>query len=173
MTMRRLLWRIAKHQNSKTLGLRPNDGARRLLSSSGSVLQQPDSCSERRVAGSGTTLTSTEDVEVGVARFGGTGMAFGNARRRGLGLGFAHQGMMVRHASTVAAADVLHFTDRETGGTIHTASEVAPDAVGSVGSSLSEVAAATVDCSYPTAALQHLIDYVHTQAGLPWYFFTS
>jgi len=118
-------------------------------------------------------ILNSFDIERGCGsccgKIGGTGMAFGNARWRGSGLGFAHQGMTVRHASTVAAADILHFTDRETGGTIHTASEVAPDAVGNVGSSLSEVAAATVDCSYPTAALQHLIDYVHTQAGLPWW----
>ena len=164
---------LAKHQNSKTVGVHPNDGARRLLSSSCSVLQESGSCLERKIPGFCTPLALREDVEVAVARFGGTGTAFGNARWRGSGLGFAHQGMTVRHASTVAAADILHFTDRETGGTIHTVSEVAPDAVGSVGSSLSEVAAATVDCSYPTAALQHLIDYVHTQAGLPWYFFTS
>eukprot|EP00249_Psilotum_nudum_P020797 c27851_g1_i3 orf=325-1527(-) len=40
---------------------------------------------------------------------------------------------------------------------------------GNFGSSVSEVAAATVDCSYPTALLQLLIEYVHLHAGLPWW----
>ncbi|CAM6063533.1 unnamed protein product [Sphagnum tenellum] len=35
--------------------------------------------------------------------------------------------------------------------------------------SMSEVAVAAADSSVPIAALQHLIDYVHIQAGLPWW----
>lgn len=34
--------------------------------------------------------------------------------------------------------------------------------------SLSEVAAAAADCSYPTAFIQYVIDGVHMSTGLPW-----
>lgn len=35
--------------------------------------------------------------------------------------------------------------------------------------SMSEVAAAVADCSYPTAFLQHVIDGIHMSTGLPWW----
>lgn len=78
----------------------------------------------------------------------------------------------MRHASTEAAATGLHFMEADTGDTVVQADVAAGgvDQVISAGtSSLGEVAAAAADCSAPTAALQHLIDFVHTQAGLPWY----
>lgn len=79
--------------------------------------------------------------------------------------------MNVRYASTQAGA-ALHFVEGDSGDTLQASSGVDPvlvsDQVGSAGSGLGEVAAAAADCSVPTAALQHLIDFVHTQGGLPW-----
>ena len=90
------------------------------------------------------------------------------------GSGFS-QHWNVRYATTEAAVTGLHFVEAESGDTVRAdvaggVDQVVSEQVISAGtSSLSEVAAATADCSVPTAALQHLIDYVHTQSGLPWY----
>lgn len=81
----------------------------------------------------------------------------------------------VRYASTEAAVTGLRFVEGETRDIVQTGvagvvDQVVSDQVVSAGaSSLGEVAAAAADCSFPTAALQHLIDFVHTQGGLPWY----
>lgn len=99
------------------------------------------------------------------------GRGFGAQSRGRYVSGFA-QHWSVRHASTEAAATGLHFVEADTGDTVVQADVAAGgvDQVISAGtSSLGEVAAAAADCSAPTAALQHLIDFVHTQAGLPWW----
>jgi YidC/Oxa1 family membrane protein insertase len=81
--------------------------------------------------------------------------------------------MNVRYASTQAGAVTgLHFVEGDSGDTLQASGAdpvLVSDQVGSAGSGLGEVAAATADCSVPTAALQHLIDFVHTQGGLPWW----
>lgn len=100
------------------------------------------------------------------------------AQSRGLGFPSRHgsgvlQPWSVRYASTEAG---LHFVEGEAGDTAVVQANVA-DAVSNAeaaaaaasSSGLGEVAAAAADCSAPTAALQHLIDFVHTQGGLPWY----
>ena len=67
----------------------------------------------------------------------------------------------LQYASIQARAVTgLHFVEGDTG------DQLVSDQVVSAGAGLGEVATAT---AVPTAALQHLIDFVHTQGGLPWY----
>ncbi|BBN11692.1 YidC/Oxa1 family membrane protein insertase [Marchantia polymorpha subsp. ruderalis] len=54
-------------------------------------------------------------------------------------------------------------------GVADTASTVASVATTSGTRVISEVAAAAADCSYPTAAIQYVIEGVHLTTGLPWW----
>lgn len=87
-----------------------------------------------------------------------------------------HRNVCYASTDAVASSTELRFVEGETGDTVQAVAaggvdQVVSDQVLSAGtsSSLGEVAAAAADCSAPTAALQHLIDFVHTQGGLPWW----
>lgn len=123
--------------------------------------------------GFSVSFASLEALQtLSMARVGGRRILSESGSRPALASGFLEH-KNVRFASTAAAVgDGLHFVQGETGDAVQTSlagpHEAALDVVSSVGS-VSEVAAATADCSVPTAALQHLIDYIHMQTGLPWY----
>ncbi|KAG0629653.1 hypothetical protein M758_1G119400 [Ceratodon purpureus] len=135
-----------------------------------------DKDDEETASASSRSLRASESTSMSSVNWGNyaIGRGFGSQSRGRYGSGFV-QHWSVRYASTEAAATGLHFVEAETGDTVQAdvaggMDQVVSDQVMSAGtSSLGEVAAATADCSAPTAALQHLIDYVHTQGGLPWW----
>jgi hypothetical protein len=104
-----------------------------------------------------------------VSGFSGSSWTVGGsteARKFQMGLGGV-KFMNVRYASTVVEG--LHFGEEETvqAGLAEVQRNLASGLAENV-ASMSEVAVAAADSSVPIAALQHLIDYLHIQTGLPW-----
>jgi hypothetical protein len=128
--------------------------------------------SRRRGGFDDTTAAGILLPRVSGLRFSGSSWTVGEsieARKFQMGLGGVQfmEFMNVRYASTVVEG--LRFGEEETvqAGLAEVQKNLASGLAENV-SSMSEVAVAAADSSVPIAALQHLIDYVHIQTGLPW-----
>lgn len=129
--------------------------------------------SRRRGGFDDTTAARILLPRVSGLRFSGSSWTVGEsieARKFQMGLGGVQfmEFMNVRYASTVVEG--LRFGEEETvqAGLAEVQKNLASGLAENV-SSMSEVAVAAADSSVPIAALQHLIDYVHIQTGLPWW----
>jgi YidC/Oxa1 family membrane protein insertase len=128
--------------------------------------------SRRRGTFDDTTAAGILLPRVSGLRFSGSSWTVGGsieARKFQMGLGGvpSMEFMNVRYASTVVEG--LHFGEEETvqAGLAEVQKNLASGLAENV-ASMSEVAVAAADSAVPIAALQHLIDYVHIQTGLPW-----